>query len=76
MTRRLIAAVITLTRWWLHAYTSYAPAVLADARRSEWVVAEGADVAVASQPTIGAPPRGPPAEPRKPVTLQPFRERP
>jgi hypothetical protein len=40
------------------------------------VVAEGAHVAVAAQPAVGADPRGAPAEARKPVALEPFRERP
>jgi hypothetical protein len=35
MSVRLAAAVVTLTHWWVQAYTNYAPPDLARARRSE-----------------------------------------
>ena len=47
-----------------------------DAGSTVGVVAEGADVAVAAQSTVGADPGGSPAEARQAVALEPFGERP
>lgn len=49
MTRRLAAAVMAVTRWWLSAYTRYAPPDIAAARRAEiesdlWEMENDADL--------------------------------